>query len=70
MRLAFQVASGAVALLLTPTLVREVTLPNVPLGAVPSGFEWMQPGLREPGPWEVVQDSEASGGRAVKPLQP
>jgi len=70
MRLAVLIAPGAVALLLTPMLAQEMIFANVPLGAAPSDFEAMQTDPGEPGPWKVVQDSEAFGGKAVQPRSP
>jgi hypothetical protein len=70
MRLAVLIAPGAVAPLLTPMLAQEMIFATVPLGAAPSDFEAMQTDPGEPGPWKVVQDSEAFGGKAVQPRSP
>jgi hypothetical protein len=58
---------GAIAVALLPPLgfAQDVTFADAPLGVLPRNFEPMQTGPGEPGRWEVVEDSTASGGKAV-----
>ena len=58
---------GAVAVALLPTLgsAQDVPFADAPLGVLPPDFEPMQTGPGEPGLWEVVEESTASGGKAV-----
>ena len=57
-----------VALLISSGLAQDVTFANAPLGVTPRDFEAMQTGPGQPGRWEVVGDSSASGGKAVAQL--
>jgi hypothetical protein len=44
---------------------QSITFADVSLGSAPKDFEPMQTGPGAPGRWEVVDDGEAPGGRAV-----
>lgn len=44
---------------------QDTTFEDTPLGIVPKNFEAMQTGPGQAGRWEVVEDDEAAGGRAV-----
>ncbi len=57
---------------LAPALAaaQDTTFEDTPLGVAPKYFEAMQTGPGEPGRWEVVEDDQASGGRAVAQVSP
>jgi hypothetical protein len=65
LRLVVLIAAGAIALLPTFARAQSMTFADAPLGVVPKDFEPAQTGPGEPGRWEVVEDSGASGGKAV-----
>ncbi len=58
------------ALCVAPPLASAQTLSfkDVPVGSLPEEIESMQTGDGEPGRWEVVEDGEATGGRALAQL--
>jgi hypothetical protein len=61
------VAALATVASLAPALsvAQSMTFTDAPVGAVPKDFEPMQAGPGQPGRWEIVEDDQASGGRAV-----
>jgi len=52
---------------LAPALAtaQGMSFADAPVGAVPKDFESMQTGPGQPGRWEIVEDDQASGGRAL-----
>jgi hypothetical protein len=57
---------------LAPALAaaQDTTFEDTPLGAAPKYFEPMQTGPGQPGRWEVVEDDQAPGGRALAQVSP
>jgi hypothetical protein len=57
----------AAVLSLAPALAgaQGMSFADAPVGAVPKDFEPMQTGPGQPGRWEVIEDDQASGGRAL-----
>ncbi len=64
-RLALMSAAIAAALLPAIGLAQSISFADVPPSAVPTDFEPMRTGPGEFGRWQVVEDNDASGGKAV-----
>jgi hypothetical protein len=61
------VAALATVASLAPALsaAQSMTFSDAPVGAVPKDFEPMQTGPGQSGRWEIVEDDQAPGGRAL-----
>jgi hypothetical protein len=62
----------AAFLSLAPALAgaQGITFAVAPVGVMPKDFESMQTGPGKPGRWEVVEDEQAPGGRALAQVSP
>jgi hypothetical protein len=62
----------ATLLSLAPALAgaQGITFAVAPVGVMPKDFESMQTGPGKPGRWEVVEDEQAPGGRALAQVSP